>query len=558
MSPMALSLWRLIPPFGRSSAPLAENPHFTSSGGRIYVDLSLLLRHPTLRPMLLGFLPNVDRLIATAVREVCESDEFTRSAEAAERAHLRAVAGRLLPILARTQALLWLRRPEGTAQRLLQHMDQYVATLEAQLAATSPGAPRLRAVGTALGTVLGDALRQFGYAIPAGLLAKVFLERLLPPDADPADVQALARGLDGNVTTEMDLAVGDLADAARQTPALAELLATADPAAALAHIATLPADNPFAVAWRQFLARYGMRGPSEIDISRPRYRDAPAALLMLVRGSLAQGQPGAHRAHHRRLATAGEAAAKRIIATVRRAPGGWLKARLVRRLIRVLRHALPLREHPKYFLIRVLDLARQAVLEAAQQLVAEGRLGSAEDVWFLTLPETIAALEDPTIELRSLVRARQAELSHFRRLKPPRVITSTGEIPVVHHDGAGVPAGALPGTPVSAGVVEGVARVVHDPQHEALLPGEILVAPFTDPGWTPLFIHAAGLVMEVGGMMTHGSVVAREYGLPAVVGVVDATHLIRTGQRIRVHGDRGYIELLDPAPPAATSPQAAA
>lgn len=558
MSPMGISLWRLLPPFGRDSAPLAANPYFTSAGGRIYADLSPLLRHPTLRRMVLGFLPNIDRLIATAVGEVCERDEFTRSAETAARADLRAVAERLMPILARAQALLWLRWTEGTAERLLGRIDQYVARLETDLMATAPGAPRLRAVGTALGNVLSDAFRQFAYAIPAGLFAKVFLERSLPPEVDPADVQALARGLNGNVTTEMDLAVGDLADAARQTPALAELLAAADPATALAHIATLPADNPFAAAWRAFLARYGMRGPSEIDVSRPRYRDAPGALLMLVRGNLAQGQAGAHRAHHQRLVVEGEAAAERVIATVRRAPGGWLKARLVRRLIRVMRHVLPLREHPKYFLIRVFDLARRAVLEAAEQLVAQGRLGSTEDVWFLTLPEAIAALEDPTIELRSTVRTRQADLAHFRRLKPPRVITSTGEIPVVRHEGAGVPTGALPGTPVSAGVVEGVARVVQDPQREALLPGEILVAPFTDPGWTPLFIHAAGLVMEVGGLMTHGSVVAREYGIPAVVGVVDATHLIRTGQRVRVHGDRGYIELLDAAPSSSTGPQAAA
>jgi pyruvate,water dikinase len=492
------------------------------------------------------------------VREVCEREEFTRSAETAARARLWGVARWLLPVLGRAQVFLWLRRPEGTAQRLLQHIDEYVAGLEAQLAATRPGAPRLRAIGAALGNLLSDALRQFAFVIPTGLISKVFVERLLPPDADPADVQAVVRGLEGNVTTEMDLAVGDLADAARQTPALAEVLATADPEAALAHIATLPAHNPFATAWRQFLARYGMRGPSEIDISRPRYRDAPAALLMLVRGNLAQGQAGAHRAHHQRLAAAGKAAAERIIATVRRAPGGWLKARVMRRLLRVLRHALPLREHPKYFLIRVMDLARREVLAAAEQLVAAGRLDRAEDVWLLTLPEAIAAIEDPAIELRSRVRARQAELERFRRLKPPRVMTSTGEIPVARHAGAGVPAGALPGTPVSAGVVEGVARVVHDPQHEALLPGEILVAPFTDPGWTPLFIHAAGLVMEVGGMMTHGSVVAREYGIPAVVGVIDATHLIRTGQRVRVHGDGGYIEVLDTVPPAATSPQAAA
>jgi pyruvate,water dikinase len=129
-------------------------------------------------------------------------------------------------------------------------------------------------------------------------------------------------------------------------------------------------------------------------------------------------------------------------------------------------------------------------------------------------------------------------------MTPPRVITSDGEIPVVRHTHADLPAGALPGNPVSAGVVEGIAHVVTDPTTEVLSPGEILVAPFTDPGWTPLFINAAGLVMEVGGMMTHGSVVAREYGIPAVVGVLDATKRIRTGQRIRVHGDLGYVELL--------------
>ena len=130
-------------------------------------------------------------------------------------------------------------------------------------------------------------------------------------------------------------------------------------------------------------------------------------------------------------------------------------------------------------------------------------------------------------------------------MTPPRVITSEGEIVAARHDHANLPAGALAGSPVSAGVVEGVARVVLDPQSERLQPGEILVAPFTDPGWTPLFINAAGLVMETGGLMTHGSVVAREYGIPAVVAVPDATRIIRTGQRLRVHGSEGYVEILE-------------
>jgi len=167
-----------------------------------------------------------------------------------------------------------------------------------------------------------------------------------------------------------------------------------------------------------------------------------------------------------------------------------------------------------------------------------------------------AALARPGEPLLALVAERRAALARFRKLQAPRVMTSEGEIPAVTLASGHAPAGALVGSPVSAGVVEGLARVVRDPQTEMLNPGEILVAPFTDPGWTPLFINAAGLVMEVGGLMTHGSVVAREYGIPAVVGVLDATTRIKTGQRLRVHGEAGYVEILDdqavPEPAGAT------
>jgi pyruvate,water dikinase len=146
---------------------------------------------------------------------------------------------------------------------------------------------------------------------------------------------------------------------------------------------------------------------------------------------------------------------------------------------------------------------------------------------------------------RPLVTQRQAETARFQKLAPPRIITSDGEMPTAQHSRANIPDGALAGSAVSAGVVEGIARVVLDPTKETLNPGEILVAPFTDPGWTPLFINAAGLVMEVGGLMTHGSVVAREYGIPAVVSVTDATTRIQTGQTLRVHGDGGYVEILN-------------
>ncbi len=195
-------------------------------------------------------------------------------------------------------------------------------------------------------------------------------------------------------------------------------------------------------------------------------------------------------------------------------------------------------------LVQLIDDVKRAIHEAAELLVAQHRLEHRDDIWFLSVPELMAVLEQPQADVRERIVLRRAALRRFRELAAPRVITSDGEIPSVAHAVVGAPTDALVGNPVSAGVAEGVAHVVLDPQTEVVQPGEILVAPFTDPGWTPLFINAAGLVTEVGGLMTHGSVVAREYGIPAVVGVVDATKRIQTGQRIRVHGAAGYVELL--------------
>lgn len=224
---------------------------------------------------------------------------------------------------------------------------------------------------------------------------------------------------------------------------------------------------------------------------------------------------------------------------------GGMKAKLARRLVRAMRGYLAMREHPKYFLVQFLDMVRVVLEETAVFLHQQNRLDTLDDIWYLDLLELIAALEQPNTDLRPRIQQRRADYRRFDHLTPPRVVTSDGEIPTVQFANSQMPAGALAGNPVSTGVVEGIAHVVRDPAQEMLAPGEILVAPFTDPGWTPLFINAAGLVMEVGGLMTHGSVVAREYGIPAVVGVPEATRRIQTGQRVRVHGDGGYVEILD-------------
>jgi pyruvate,water dikinase len=186
---------------------------------------------------------------------------------------------------------------------------------------------------------------------------------------------------------------------------------------------------------------------------------------------------------------------------------------------------------------------KQALLGEAERLAQAQVIRDREDIFFLSFQE-----------LQDVVRARQADDQLLRQrkdafrsyaaLSPPRVLTSEGEAVSGSYRRDDLPAGALVGLPVSAGTVEGRARVVLDMAEASLEPGDILVTAYTDPSWTPLFLAIAGLVTEVGGVMTHGAVIAREYGLPAVVGVEHATTLIEDRQRIRVHGTDGYVEIL--------------
>ena len=342
-------------------------------------------------------------------------------------------------------------------------------------------------------------------------------------DAVRDDVDLLLRGLPGNVTTEMDLEVGDLTDQARLHGVESEA---------------------FKTALESFLVKYGDRGVGEIDMSRPRWRDDPSVLLRVIAGGLKAGEAGGHRKHHRAQVEQGEAAVSRLIAAAGRGFGGTVRRFLVSRLSRVARAGMGLREHPKFMLVRILGVIRAEALAAGDILVGRGQLDRPSQVFHLGFDELACALDDASIDLRAEAASREEQLRRDAARKPPVVISSDGETPTLEVDRADLPAGALPGTAASNGVIEGVAHVVRDPDREVLQAGEILIAPFTDPGWTPLFVNAAGVVTEVGGLMTHGAVVAREYGIPAVVSVQGATERIRTGQRVRVDGTRGFVEIL--------------
>ena len=184
-----------------------------------------------------------------------------------------------------------------------------------------------------------------------------------------------------------------------------------------------------------------------------------------------------------------------------------------------------------------------ALLEEAERLVEARGLPEKEDVFYLTFQELHDVVRSNQVDDK-LIQQRKDAFWSYHALTPPRVLTSDGEVIAGAYRRDDVPTSALIGLPVSAGTIEGRARVILDMAQADLEPGDILVTAHTDPSWTPLFVAITGLVTEVGGLMTHGAVIAREYGLPAVVGVVDATRVIPDGQRIRVHGSDGYVEIL--------------
>ena len=294
---------------------------------------------------------------------------------------------------------------------------------------------------------------------------------------------------------------------------------------------------------------YGMRGLGEIDIGRPRWREQPEHIMQVLQSYLAIDDPvQAPDAVFARGIESAAVAATRLEAAVRKTRGGRLKARLVRWAVTRYRALAGMREAPKFFAIRMMGIIRAGLLQSGERFVAIGQLEQADDLFFLYLRELqeIAARQEISPALRTSIAQRRAlRARELRRKQQPRVLLSDG---TAYYEGvraANGDASVLVGDPVSPGVAEGVVRVVFNPNGTQLVPGEILVCPGTDPAWTPLFLAAGGLVMEVGGMMTHGSVVAREYGIPAVVGVHEATTRLQTGQRVRVDGATGIILLLD-------------
>lgn len=353
----------------------------------------------------------------------------------------------------------------------------------------------------------------------------------------------LSQSVSNNITSEMGLALLDVADVIRPYPEVINFLQTVKDDDFLDKMGTLEGGTQSRDAIHNFLERYGMRCAGEIDITRPRWSEKPITLVPLILSNIKNFEPGAGK---RKFDQGQQEALKKehkVLDRLRQLPDGERKAKETKSMIDLLRNFAGYREYPKYGIVNRFFVYKQALLKEIEKLVQANIIADKEDSYYLTFEELreIVRTHEPAGQL---IATRKEEFRSYGKLNPPRVITSDGEIISGSYNHEVLPAGAIAGLAVSSGITEGRARVILNMEDANIEEGDILVTTFTDPSWTPLFVSIQGLVTEVGGMMTHGAVIAREYGLPAVVGVEGATRLIKNGQRIRVNGTEGYIEIL--------------
>lgn len=523
MKPLGLSFWQLTTP-----APMAE------AGGRLFVDVTRRLASPTSRAAFLELVGRSDPLTRDALQTIVDRDGF-----------IRALPDEVSPGPVAGGVPAPIETDPAVVTDLIARSKASVAAAERDILTLSGPAllDFIRADLQELRRILFDpqSHQVFMSAMEATWWLNERLEAWLG-ERNAADT--LAQSVPHNITSEMGLALLDVADAIRPHPDVVAFLRHVDDEDFLADLPALAGGREARAAIEAWLDEYGMRCAGEIDITRPRWSERPSTLVPVILGNIETFAPGAGERRFEQGRQEAWHKEQELLERLRALPDGERKADETKQKIDRVRTFIGYREYPKYGMVSRYFVYKRALLRDAERLVRAHVLRDKDDIFYLTFQELHDVVRTNRVDFE-LIGRRQDAFRSYEALTSPRVLTSDGEVIAGSYRRDGLPAGTLIGLPVSAGTVEGRARVVTDMARADLEAGDILVTPYTDPSWTPLFLTAAGLVTEVGGLMTHGAVVAREYGLPAVVGVERATRLIRDGQRIRVDGTTGYVELID-------------
>jgi pyruvate,water dikinase len=522
MKPLGLALWQLTTP-----RPMSE------AAGRLFVDVTQVLGSPASRAGLLEALGRSDPLIRDALQTLLDRGDFIPALPDEEPGEVPAYSA---PATIETDPAI--------VAGLVERSQASIAGLKREI--------RMQSGEALLDFILADVqeLRRILFdpqslqAIMAGMQATWWLnDQLEAWLGEKNAVDTLTQSVPHNVTSEMGLALLDVADVIRPHPDVVAFLQDTEHENFLDELPKLAGGQEARDAIQAYLDEYGMRCVGEIDITRPRWSERPTTLLPMILGNIRNFEPGAGQRRFEQGRQKAREKEQELLARLLALPDGDRKAEQAKRMIDRIQTFTGYREYPKYGMVSRYFVYKQALLREAERLVQADVLRQREDIFYLRFGELHDVVRTNHVD-DQLIRQREHAFRSYQALTPPRVMTSDGEVVAGAYRRADVPAGALTGLPVSAGTVEGRARVILDMAEADLEAGDILVTAYTDPSWTPAFVTIKGLVTEVGGLMTHGAVIAREYGLPAVVGVERATRLIRDGQRIRVHGTDGYIEIL--------------
>ncbi len=545
-------------PLGLSFFLLTTRAVMLIAGGRLFVDVTPMLASRDGRETLINVLGKSDPLIKDALTTIVERGNFIKSLPSAAKGLPTALPNEKNesgPGISNKRAPLpnyqTLNEYDPTiVSDLIRSSQTSIAVLKQNIQTKS---------GSDLFNFILEDIQQlkktmadpqsFG-VIMTGMNASSWInEKMNEWLGEKNAAGIISQSVPNNITSEMGLALLDVADVIRPYPEVTDYLSQTEFGIKddqfLDELVRLKGGKESRDAIHAFLNKFGMRCAGEIDITKTRWSEKPATLIPIILSNIRNFEPNAGKLKYEQGQKEALKKEQDLLNRLKRLPEGELKAKETKRMIDLVRNFAGYREYPKYAIVNRYFIYKQALLKEAGLLAQTNVIHEKEDIYWLSFEELREVVRNNKLDYQ-VISKRKEEHKFYEKLTPPRVITSDGEIITGAYKRENLPAGAIVGLAVSSGVIEGRARVILNMEDADLEDGDILVTIFTDPSWTPLFVSIKGLVTEVGGLMTHGAVIAREYGLPAVIGVENATKLIKNGQRIRVHGTEGYVELLDP------------
>ncbi|WP_342479847.1 phosphoenolpyruvate synthase [Paenibacillus sp. FSL L8-0340] len=530
MKPLGLSFYLLTTP-----APMRI------AGGRLFVDVTPHLASPVSGKMVIDALGKSDPLIKDALMTLVKRGDFIKSSTDGEKAPGPSGSNKGMPSAG---SQLQTEIDPAIVRDLIKSSEASIEELQQNIQ-TKSGSDLFDFILEDIPQLKKNLFNpQSLDIIMAAMDASSWVNDKMNEwlgEKNAADT--LSQSVQNNITSEMGLALLGVADVIRPYPEVIDYLQHITDDNFLDELAKLDGGQETQDAIYAYLAKFGMRCSGEIDLTKTRWSEKPATLIPMILSNIKNFEPNASSRKFVQGQQEAMAKEQKLLERLKQLPDGEQKANETKRMIDLIRNFSGYREYPKYGMVNRYFVYKQALLKEAGQLVQAGVIHGKEDIFHLTFEELREVVRTNKLDYQ-IISKRKDEYKLYEKLTPPRVITSDGEIISGEYKRENLPDEAIVGLAVSSGVIEGRARVILTMEDADLEDGDILVTAFTDPSWTPLFVSIKGLVTEVGGLMTHGAVIAREYGLPAVVGVDKATKLIKDGQVIRVHGTEGYIEIL--------------